>query len=360
MIITRTPFRISFFGGGTDYPGWYQKHGGAVLVTSINKYCYLTCRYLPPFFSHKFRIVYIKSENARAIDEISHPAVRGILKHLDWKDGLEIHHDADLPARGGMGSSSAFTVGLLHALHALRGRMANKYQLALESIHIEQEVLRETVGSQDQVSVAVGGLNHIRFLAGGEIRVAPITIGRDRLRELESHLMLYYSGIERTAANVAESYASRIEDKAVQMRAMGELVDQGISILNSRCEITEFGKLLDAAWQIKRRFSQRVSNSRIDEIYERGLRGGALGGKVLGAGGGGFVLFFVPPERQRTVRHELADLVHVPFHFESAGSQVIFFENDEDYSSAVADNATCRFDEAIDLDLAADAIKTPA
>jgi D-glycero-alpha-D-manno-heptose-7-phosphate kinase len=356
MIITRTPFRISFFGGGTDYPGWYRKHGGAVLATSINKYCYLTCRHLPPFFSHKFRVVYVKSENAKTIDEISHPAVRGILKHLEWKNGLEIHHDADLPARGGMGSSSAFTVGLLHALHALRGRMVSKYELAMESIHVEQDVLGETVGSQDQVSVAVGGLNHIRFLAGGEVQVAPVTVGRERIRALEAHLMLFYSGIERTAATVAESYASKIEEKAAQMQAMSELVDQGISILNSSCDIVEFGKLLQEAWTIKRRFSQRVSNPRIDEIYARGLRGGALGGKVLGAGGGGFVLLFVPPERQRAVRSELADLVHVPFRFESSGSHVIFYEMGEDYSSAAKDNASCLSGETIDLDTQAEAL----
>jgi D-glycero-alpha-D-manno-heptose-7-phosphate kinase len=351
MIITRTPFRISFFGGGTDYPAWYLKHGGAVLVTSINKYCYLTCRNLPPFFPHKFRVVYIKSENTSTIDEISHPAVRGILKHLEWKDGLEIHHDADLPARGGMGSSSAFTVGLLHALSALKGRMVSKYQLALDSIHLEQNVLRETVGSQDQVSVAVGGFNHVRFLPGGDINVTPVTVTRERLRELESHLMLFFSGIERTAAKVADSYAINIEEKSAQMQAMAALVDQSVKILTSNCEIDEFGKLLHEAWQVKRRFSPQVSNQKIDDIYERGRRAGALGGKILGAGGGGFVLLFVPPDRQSAVRVALADLIHVPFRFERLGSHVIFFENDEDYSSATVDNANCRFAKAIDLDL---------
>src|SRR6266446_8492202 len=191
MVISRTPFRISFFGGGTDYPAWYQRHGGAVLVTSINKYCYLTCRHLPPFFKHKYRVVYVKSENANTVEEISHPAVRGLLQYLDWKEGVEIHHDADLPARGGMGSSSAFTVGLLNALSALKGKMVTKKDLALDSIHIEQNVLRETVGSQDQVSVAYGGFNHIQFLPDGEITVTPVTIGCDRIRELEQHLMLF-------------------------------------------------------------------------------------------------------------------------------------------------------------------------
>jgi D-glycero-alpha-D-manno-heptose-7-phosphate kinase len=351
MIITRTPFRISFFGGGTDYPAWYKKHGGAVLVTSINKYCYLTCRDLPPFFQHKYRIVYVKSENTRSIEEISHPAVRGILKHLEWRGGLEIHHDADLPARGGMGSSSAFTVGLLHALHALKGRMVSKYDLALESIHVEQDILKETVGSQDQVSVAVGGLNHIQFLPGGQINVTPVTIAAGRIRELESHLMLFYSGIERTAAKVAGSYADNIEEKAAQMRKMAALVDRGLAILNSDCAITEFGKLLHEAWQVKRAFSNRVSNGKIDGIYQRAVENGAIGGKILGAGGGGFVLVFVEPQRQRKVREGLKDLVHVPFKFETGGSQVLFYEPGEDYSGTAEDNAGCTFDRALDLDL---------
>jgi D-glycero-alpha-D-manno-heptose-7-phosphate kinase len=351
MIISRTPFRISFFGGGTDYPGWYMKHGGAVLVTSINKYCYISCRYLPPFFQHKFRIVYVKSENALTIEDISHPAVRGILQYLDWKEGVEIHHDGDLPARGGMGSSSAFTVGLLHALNGLRGRMSTKHKLATESIHIEQNVLRETVGSQDQASVAYGGFNQIFFLPGGEINVVPVTVGVQRVRELESHLMLFYTGIERTAANVATSYASNIEDKAPQMHAMRELVDRGSAILCSRDDISGFGKLLHEAWTIKRRFSQRVSNSRIDGIYDAAIKAGALGGKILGAGGGGFALFFVPPDQQRLVRRALGDLVHVPFRFDHSGSQIIFYDAQEDYSTAVADNAECAFQPRIDLDV---------
>ncbi|MFO1478377.1 MAG: kinase [Verrucomicrobiota bacterium] len=351
MIISRTPFRISFFGGGTDYPAWYLKHGGAVLVSSINKYCYLTCRYLPPFFQHRYRIVYVKSENCRTIDEISHPAVRGILKELNWKQGLEIHHDADLPARGGMGSSSAFTVGFLHALHALRGRMVSKHELALQSIRMEQDVLQETVGSQDQASVAYGGFNHIRFLPGGQISVTPVTVSAERIRELESHLMLFYTGIERTAAKVAASYAVNMDDKAPQMEAMKQLVEQGITLLNNGSDIVEFGRLLHEAWKIKRKFSQKVTNEHIDDIYNGGLSAGAIGGKILGAGGGGFVLLFVPPERQRAVRERLKQLVHVPFRFDYSGSQIVFFENDEDWSAATLDNQTCALEKPIDLDL---------
>jgi D-glycero-alpha-D-manno-heptose-7-phosphate kinase len=350
MIITRTPYRISFFGGGTDYPAWYRTHGGSVLVTSINKYCYLTCRDLPPFFSHKFRIVYVKTENTKTIEEISHPGVCGILKHLDWKEGLEIHHIGDLPARGGMGSSSAFTVGLLHALYALKGRMMSKYQLAMESIHVEQDLLQETVGSQDQVSVTFGGLNHIIYSPSGEISVIPLSFKRNRIRELEMHLMLFYSGVERTASNVAKSYALNIEDRAPQMQHMSEMVNQGISILNSDCDITKFGELLHQAWKVKRQFSNQVSSEIIDDIYDRGIAAGAIGGKVLGAGGGGFVLLFVPPHQQRHVRERLRDLVHVPFRFEYSGTQLIFCERDEDYSIAAADNASCDFQKAVAAD----------
>ncbi|MEI7466649.1 MAG: hypothetical protein WCL57_00330 [Chloroflexota bacterium] len=198
MIIARTPYRISFFGGGTDYPGWYREHGGAVIAATIDKYCYLTVRHLPPFFEHRHRVVWSKIEQVGQIDEISHPAVRGILKYAGVERGLEIHHDGDLPARSGMGSSSAFTVSLLNALHGLHGQMTSKHKLAMEAIHVEQTVLKETVGSQDQVSAAYGGFNHIRFLQNGEISVAPITVSSARAHELDSHLMLFYTGIKRT------------------------------------------------------------------------------------------------------------------------------------------------------------------
>ena len=231
MIISRTPFRISFLGGGTDYPGWYRHHGGAVIATTIDKYCYLTCRYLPPFFEHRIRVVYSKIENCQTADEVEHPAVRETLKYLEVTRGVEIHHDGDLPVRSGMGSSSAFTVGLLHALHALDGRMVTKHQLAMEGIHVEQELLRETVGSQDQVATAYGGLNHIRFLPSGEISVQPIIMRADRLSELNASLMLFYTGIQRTASGVASSYVGDIEQRRRQMRIMQDLVEEGLSVL---------------------------------------------------------------------------------------------------------------------------------
>jgi D-glycero-alpha-D-manno-heptose-7-phosphate kinase len=333
MIISRTPFRISFFGGGTDYPAWYLKHGGAVLATTIDKYCYITCRYLPPFFEHKYCLIYSKMEYCQAIEEIAHPAVREVLRFLGYERGLEIHHDGDLPARSGMGSSSAFTVGLLHALYALKGHIVSKKQLATESIHIEQDLLKETVGSQDQVLAAYGGLNHITFLPNGEVSVRPVTVAPERMRELNSHLMLFYTGIQRTASNVAESYVNGIEDRKRQLRIMKDLVEESVSILNSRQDINAFGELLHEAWQAKRSLSSSVSNSEVDDIFDLALSAGAVGGKLTGAGGGGFLLLFVPPSRQQQVREKLNRLIYVPFKFEFSGSQIIFFDQEQDYSA---------------------------
>src|ERR1044072_2748467 len=271
MIISRTPFRLSFFCGGTDYTAWYRKHGGAVLATTIDKYCYITCRHLPPFFEHKYCVIYSKMEYCQRVDEILHPAVREVLQYLNCERGLEIHHDGDLPARSGMGSSSAFTVGLLHALYALNGHMAGKRQLAMESIHIEQELLKESVGSQDQVQAAYGGLNHINFLPNGEISVRPITISTSRMKELNSHLMLFYTGIKRTASNIAESYVNGIEDRKRQLRIMKDLVEESVSILNSDHDLTGFGELMHEAWLAKRSLSPSVSNSEVDEIYDQAI-----------------------------------------------------------------------------------------
>ena len=333
MIISRTPFRISFFGGGTDYPSWYRKHGGAVLATTIDKYCYLTCRYLPPFFEHKYHVVWSKIESCRSIDEIEHPAVRAILRHMGVDRGVEIHHDGDLPARSGMGSSSAFTVGLLHALYALQGRMPDKHTLAMESIHVEQDVMEETVGSQDQVSAAYGGLNHITFLPSGDISVRPVTITRDRAKELNSHLMLFYTGIRRTAANVAGSYVEDLEARRRPLRIMKELVEESVAVLSEREDIHVFGELLHEAWQAKRSLSAQVSNPQVDDLYDQAVMAGAIGGKLTGAGGGGFLLLFVDPSRQQDVRTRLSDLIHVPFEFDFGGSQIVFFDPEKDYSA---------------------------
>lgn len=332
MIISRTPYRISFFGGGTDYPGWYLKHGGAVLSTAIDKYCYITCRYLPPFFEHRSRIVYSKIESVSSIEEIQHPAVRETLRFLDFNRGVEIHHDGDLPARSGMGSSSSFTVGLLNALYALKGYMPTKHQLMTESIHIEQEMIRETVGSQDQALAANGGFNHVSFMQNGDISVRPVIMAAEAMHHFNDHLMLFYTGIKRTASDVADSYVANIEEKKRQLRIMKDLVEESLAVLNKGGEFTEFGTLLNEAWLAKRSLSPRVSNSDVDNIYAAALKGGALGGKITGAGGGGFMLLFVPPERQKRVRETLSSLIHVPFRFDHNGSQIIYFQHEEDYS----------------------------
>lgn len=326
MIISRTPFRVSFFGGGTDYPAWYRVHGGAVLAAAIDKYCYLTCRRLPPFFEHRHRIVYRKIETCQSVDQIEHPAVRETLRHLGFDDGLELHHDGDLPARSGMGSSSAFTVGLLHALYALRGESPSPLHLARESIHIEQERLRETVGSQDQVMAAFGGLRTITFRPDGTIVPDVIPMSSARIAELESHLMLFYTGIARTASDVARSYANDLDARRRPLERMRRLVDEATDLLISGLDIRGFGALLHEGWRLKRSLSDQVSSGRIDALYSRARLAGALGGKLTGAGGGGFLLLFVPPERQPRVLASLADLVHVPFAFETEGSRILFQE----------------------------------
>ncbi len=334
MIISRTPYRISFLGGGTDYPGWYRQHGGAVLSTTINKYCYLTCRYLPPFFEHRFRVVWSKIELCQSIDEIEHPAVREILRYLAVERGIEIHYDGDLPARSGMGSSSAFTIGLLHAVYGLQGQMRSKHQLATEGIHIEQDLLKETVGSQDQVAAAYGGLNHITFSPTDELSVHPMLLSQERIQELDSHLMLFYTGIRRTAATVAQSYANQIDDQRRQLRIMKDMVEEGISIMSSGQPITAFGELMHEGWMLKQSLSAQVSNAEIDALYDAARAAGAVGGKITGAGGGGFLLLMAPPAKQPAIRGALAHLIHVPFQFESSGSQIIFFDQDEDLSNA--------------------------
>ncbi len=333
MIISRTPFRISFFGGGTDYPAWYRQHGGAVLAGTIDKFCYLTCRYLPPFFEHRFRIVYSKIENCQKPEEIQHPSARETLRFLKISRGIEIHHDGDLPGRSGMGSSSAFTVGLLNALYALHGRAVGKSQLATESIHIEQEILKEMVGSQDQVCAAYGGLNRINFLQNGGFFVQPMTLTGERVEQLNSHLMLFYTGIKRTAASVATSFVPSIAERSSLLDTMRNCVEKGCEILNGHGELDPFGELLHEAWQAKRSLSDKISNPQVDAAYEAARSAGALGGKLLGAGGGGFLLVFAPPSKHDGIKRQLNRLIHVPFKFEFGGSQVIFHDLEEDFSA---------------------------
>jgi D-glycero-alpha-D-manno-heptose-7-phosphate kinase len=329
MIISRTPFRVSFFGGGTDYPQWSNEHGGAVLATTIDKYCYITCRYLPPFFEHKSRIVWSMIESVQKVSEIKHPAVRTVLEWMKVEEGMEVHHDGDLPARSGLGSSSSFTVGLINALMALRGKYITKEDLASQAIYVEQELLKENVGSQDQISAAFGGFNKIEFRRNGTFEVSPMIVEKQRLGELQSHLMLFFTGFSRIASEVAKSKIENFGKKEAELKNMRLMVDQAIQILQSgNTNIEEFGKLLDESWRYKRTLSDKVSTAEIDEIYEAAQKAGAIGGKLLGAGGGGFLLLFVKPELQNKVREKLKNLIHVPFEFENSGSKIVLYQPD--------------------------------
>jgi D-glycero-alpha-D-manno-heptose-7-phosphate kinase len=337
MVITRTPLRISFFGGGTDYPVWYREHGGSVLSTAIDKCCYITCRRLPPFFEYHSRVSYSRVENVADNHAIEHPSVRACLEFMKMDEGMEIHHVADLPARTGLGTSSAFTVGLLLGLYALKDQMRDKHVLATEAIHIEQDLIKECVGAQDQVAAAYGGFNRINFHTNDSIEVKRILTPPSRFAELEQHLALYFTGFSRTASEVAQAQIAITPHKEKELRLMLQLVDEAEAILtNPNRSLDEFGRLMHESWQIKRTLTQKITNSRIDEIYEAGISAGALGGKLLGAGGGGFMLFFVPPDRREALRVRLKNLLCVPFGFSNKGSHVIVYEPEELYDKSLA------------------------
>ncbi|GJQ51031.1 D,D-heptose 7-phosphate kinase [Candidatus Kuenenia stuttgartiensis] len=327
MIISRTPHRISFFGGGTDYPAWYLENGGKVLGVAIDKYCYITCRKLPPFFSHKHRIVYSKVETVNQLKEIQHPSVRETLKYLNIKNGLEIHHDGDIPARSGMGSSSAFTVGLLNTLYALEGRVVTKESLYKEAIHIEQNLIKENVGSQDQAWAACGGLNIIEFLQNGEILVKPIIMRESLLRSFENKFMLFFTWLSRNSSEVAKEQIENTQKNRNELTEMTGIVNAAYKILVSgKSDFAEFGKLLNESWRLKKRLSTKITNGEIDAIYEKALKNGAVGGKLLGAGSGGFILFYVEPENQARVKEALKGYLHVPFKFDFSGSEIMVYQ----------------------------------
>ena len=326
MIVSRTPFRISFFGGGTDYQEWAKKNGGKVLSTSIDKYCYISIRKLPPFFSHKHRIVYSDIENVNSLDEIKHPSVRETLKFYKIKEGLEIHHDGDLPARSGLGSSSSFTVGLINALHALKGERTNKDFLAKNAINIEQNIIKENVGSQDQVAVAYGGFNSIDFTTDKSFVVNPFIIGQKQLSHFKSHLLLFFTGFTRIASSIAKDQLDRIQENEKNLSEIKDMVYEAEKILKNPNEIRLFGKLLDQSWKIKKSLSNNVSNKLIDDAYEAAINCGALGGKILGAGGGGFILIFAEPHKHRKIKKTLESFVNVPFDFDNTGSQIALYQ----------------------------------
>lgn len=327
---TRTPFRISFFGGGTDYPEWYRREGGAVLSTSIDKYCYISGRWLPPFFPTSYRIVWSHIETVSSIDDILHPAVRNALRMFGFANnpGLELHHQADLPARTGVGSSSAFAVGLIRLLTALRGQTIGNSQLFGKAIELERDWIKDAVGVQDQVATAIGGLNVIRFGQDGGITVHPLAIGGTRRRALENRLMLVYTGLSRDSSQLAQNIIDNLDRRSAVLRRMQAMVDQARAVLEDDGDLDDFGRMLDETWQLKRSLAASISNERIDSIYSAARQAGALGGKLLGAGTSGFLLFYVRPEQREAVRQATAPLLEVPFRFESKGSIILTNECD--------------------------------
>ena len=329
MIISRTPVRISFFGGGTDYPAWSDEHGGAVLSTTIDKYAFLSCRYLPPFFEHRSRIVYSKIELIQHRSQIEHPAVRETLRYMGVDEGVEVHYDGDLPARTGVGSSSAFTVGLLNSIYAMQGKMPSRQQLAHDAIYVEQTLMGDNVGAQDQVAAAYGGFNYIRFHPAGHFDVQPVIVSPPRLAAFQSHLMLVFTGFQRNATDIAAAQIKATPNKRAELALMREMVDEAQRILCSERDLAEFGELLHESWLLKRSLTSAVSTPAIDDIYAVARNAGAIGGKLLGAGGGGFALFFVRPHERARVLESLPGLTHVPFKFDTSGSNIIVYQPDE-------------------------------
>lgn len=325
MVISRTPFRISFFGGGTDYPVWYRQHPGMVISTSINKYTYITCRYLPPFFKYKYRIRYTKQEYKKDISQIIHPSVRACLMHLKFNKNLEMQHNADLPAMSGLGSSSSFTVGLLNALYALKGRGVSKRKLALDAIHVEQDLIGENVGAQDQTIAAYGGFNKIVFGGKGTIKVSTLKIDDIKLAILQKNLLLLFTGFTRKASDIARLQIKNTSKKTRELFQMMDITNAAEKILTGKNgDIDDFGKLLNETWQLKKSLSNKISNSQIDDIYSVAIKNGALGGKLLGAGGGGFLLFYVKDGNKAKLLNSLKKLLYVPIKFETQGSQIIY------------------------------------
>lgn len=325
MIISKTPVRVSFFGGGTDYPDYFKIYGGSVLSTTIDKYIYITVMKTNVFSDFKYRISYSRLETCKTLEEIEHPVVRAAIQHMNIPYGLEINIISDLPARTGIGSSSSFTVGLLHALYALTGKMVSKKQLAEEAIYIEQVLLQERVGVQDQLAAAYGSLNHMIFRENN-LQVNPVIISKERKKLLESNLMMFYTGLSRYASVILEEQVKKTQDKTIntELKDIRDMVDEGLSILcDTDKDINQFGTLLHKGWMKKKTLSSAISNNFLDEIYEKAMNAGAIGGKLLGAGGGGFFVFFVPPQKQDEVRAALSDLNEVGFGFEDDGTRII-------------------------------------
>lgn len=336
MIITRTPYRISFFGGGSDYHTWYEQHGGDILSTTINHYNYISCRYLPPFHAeYHNRIAWKILEYPKTVDDIQHNAIRAALKYYNVTRGIEISNQCDLPARSGLGSSSSFCAGLIESIYALKGEMITKYGLAKETIKLEREILQENGGIQDQIAAVYGGLNHIHINNNGSFSVNPVLISEKRKSELNDNLLLFFTGVARTSSEIAEKQVKSTKSNTEQITRMQQMVGEAEKILTSpTSDMNDFGRMLHETWMLKRSLTDKISTSFIDEIYQTGLNNGALGGKILGAGGGGFILFYATPDKQRAIKKSLQNLIHVPFKFDDQGSQIIYYAPKEYHPSA--------------------------
>ena len=323
MIITQTPFRMSFFGGGTDFPDFYREHGGAVISTTFDKYCYVNVRHLPRFFDYSTELSYARTERVKRVEDIEHPAIREAMKHLDMHE-IRLTYEADLPARSGLGTSSSFAVGMLNAFYALKGKYADKRKLADDAIFLERVLCNESGGVQDQIAASFGGMNRINFNAEG-YTVNPVIISPERKKLLNRNLMLFFTGFSRFSSDIQVAAEKNLKSKQNQLLEMLSLVDDAEKILTSKTDLEEFGRLLDYTWQVKRGITDKVSTDSIDAVYSRALQAGATGGKLLGAGGGGFLLFYVDPDKQENVRKALENLLYVPFEFENGGTRVIHY-----------------------------------
>lgn len=324
MIITKTPFRMSFFGGGTDMENFFRENGGAVLSTTFDKYCYVNVRHLPRFFDYSTELSYSKTERVTDIDMIQHPAIRNAMKMLDMHE-IRLTYEADLPARSGLGTSSSFAVGMLNAFYALKGKYADKKKLADEAIYLERELCKEAGGWQDQIAASFGGFNRINFSDEG-YEVLPVIISPERKRKLNQNLMMFFTGFTRFSSDVQKANTIGKGDKTKQLKEMLLLVDEAEKVLTDRqTDLNEFGRMLDHTWKLKRQTGNAVSTSDIDLLYEKIMKAGALGGKLLGAGGGGFLVFYVEPDKQDNVKNAMDNLLHIPFQFEDGGTQVIHY-----------------------------------
>ena len=328
MIITKTPFRMSFFGGGTDMENFFKENGGAVISTTFDKYCYVNVRHLPRFFDYSTELSYSKTERITDVEEIQHPAIRNAMKMLDMHE-LRLTYEADLPARSGLGKSSSFAVGMLNAFYALKGKYADKKKLADEAIYLERALCDESGGWQDQIAASFGGFNRINFNADG-YEVLPIIISPERKKRLNSNLMMFFTGFTRFSSDIQKANNVSAEEKKVQLQEMLLLVDEAEEVLtNKEKDLDDFGRLLDHTWKLKKQTGSSISTGGIDEYYQKGMDAGALGGKLLGAGGGGFLVFYVQPEYQEAVRAAMHELLYIPFQFEDGGTRVIYYSPEE-------------------------------